>query len=60
MAAKPIMVVTLSVPPEKEAEFDAFYHHRFLPAMLKDAPEVVSIRRYEELGVSGTLRWINK
>ncbi len=60
MPAKPIMLVTLSVPPEKEAEFDAFYHHRFLPAMLQDAPEISSIRRYEEVGVSGTLRWINK
>ena len=60
MAAKPIMVVTLSVPPEKEAEFNAFYHHKFLPAMLKDAPEILSIRRYEEAGINGTLRWYNK
>lgn len=60
MAAKPIMVVTLSVPPEKESEFNAFYHHRFLPAMLNDSPEITSIRRYEEAGISGTLRWYNK
>lgn len=60
MASKPIMVVTLSVPPEKVAEFDAFYHHRFLPAILKAAPEIASIRRYEEAFVSGTLRWYNK
>jgi hypothetical protein len=60
MPERPIMVVSLGVPPEKEAEFDAFYHHRFLPAMLKDAPDISSIRRYEEIGVSGTLRWINK
>lgn len=60
MAAKPIMVVTLSVPPEKESEFNAFYQHRFLPAMLNDCPEIVSIRRYEESGTNGTLRWYNK
>jgi hypothetical protein len=60
MAAKPIMVVTLSVPPEKEAEFNDFYHHRFLPAMLEDAPEIHSIRRYEESGVRGNLRWLDK
>jgi len=60
MAAKPIMVVTLSVPPEKESEFNAFYQHRFLPAMLRDCPEIVSIRRYEEIGTNGSLRWYNK
>jgi hypothetical protein len=59
-SARPILVVTLSVPPEKEAEFNAFYHHRFLPAMLADCPEIYSIRRYEESGLGGTLRWINK
>ncbi|MBX9722713.1 MAG: hypothetical protein K2X81_15040 [Candidatus Obscuribacterales bacterium] len=60
MAANPIMVVTISVPPEKVAEFDAFYHHRFLSAMLKDSPEILAIRRYEEANISGTLRWYNK
>lgn len=60
MPAKPIMVVAMNVPPEKESEFNSFYHHRFLPAMLINAPEITSIRRYEEAGISGTLRWYNK
>ncbi len=60
MPANPIMVVNITVPPEKVAEFDAFYHHRFLSAMLKDSPEILSIRRYEEAAISGTLRWYNK
>lgn len=60
MTEKPLMVVTMSVPPEKEPEFNSFYHHRFLPAMLHAAPEISSIRRYEESGVNGTLRWHNK
>lgn len=60
MAARPIIIVSLSVPPEKEAEFDGFYHHRYLPTMLKSIPEIHSIRRYEESGVKGTLRWMNK
>lgn len=54
------MVVSLSVPPEKEAEFNAFYQHTFLAAMLRDCPEIRSIRRYEEMGTSGTLRWYDK
>lgn len=60
MAVCPIMVVTLSVAPEKEGEFSEFYHHQFLPAMLQEVPEIKSIRRYEELAISGTLRWYNK
>lgn len=60
MNSRPIMVVSLCVPPEKEAEFNAFYHHSFLAAMLADCPEIKSIRRYEELGTSGTLRWYDK
>ncbi|MBX9688498.1 MAG: hypothetical protein K2X27_17445 [Candidatus Obscuribacterales bacterium] len=60
MAEHPIMVVSLTVPPEKVSEFDAFYQHRFLPAILRESPEVKAIRRYEEAAVSGTLRWYNK
>jgi len=60
MEANPIMVITLSVAPEKEGEFNEFYHHRFLPRILTSAPEIASIRRYEELNVSGSLKWYNK
>lgn len=60
MYANPIMLITLSVAPEKEGEFNEFYHHRFLPAILNTAPEITTIRRYEELNISGSLRWYNK
>lgn len=60
MHANAIMVITLSVAPEKEGEFNEFYHHRFLPGILAAAPEISTIRRYEELNVSGSLRWYNK
>jgi hypothetical protein len=60
MDASPIMLITLSVAPEKEGEFNEFYHHRFLPGILASAPEVHTIRRYEEYNVSGSLRWYNK
>lgn len=56
----PIMIVAMGVAPEKEGEFNEFYHHRFLPAILASSEEVASIRRYEELNISGTLRWYTK
>lgn len=54
------MVITLGVAPEKEGEFNEFYHHRFLPGLLACAPEVGRITRYVELNVSGSLRWTTK
>jgi hypothetical protein len=63
MAATPIIVVSLSVAPEQHAAFTEFYHHHFLPDMLKEVPEIQAIRRYEELGSGGgggTLRLYNK
>lgn len=60
MDANPIMLITLSVAPEKDGEFNEFYHHKFLPAILASAPEVLSIRRYKELNTGGSLRWSNK
>lgn len=54
------MVITLGVTPEKEGEFNEFYNHRFLPALLASAPEISSIRRYEEINPGGTLRWYTK
>lgn len=52
--AKTIMIVALTVNQEQEAEFTRFYHHEFLPLILKHVPEFTSVRRYE---VSGELRW---
>jgi len=60
MTANPIMLVNFSIAPEKEAEFTEFYHHRFLPALLAQVPEIKAIHRFEELGVGGSLRWYNK
>ena len=60
MASSPIMVASLSVAPEQHAAFTEFYHHQFLPAVLKEVPEIECIRRYEELGTGGSLRLYNK
>lgn len=60
MTGKPIMVVGLRIAPEKEADFNEFYHHRYIPQLLKVIPEFVSARRYEEYGVAGSLQWFTK
>lgn len=52
MSTKPIMLVTLTVRPEKEAEFSRFYHHEFFPQVADAVPEFTSIRRYEEISRS--------
>lgn len=57
---KAIHLVQFSVLPEKESEFNAFYHQQFLPQLHKHSPELDRIRRYEESGVGGTLRWYHK
>lgn len=54
------MMITLGVAPEKEGEFNEFYHHRFLPGLLACAPEVLRITRFQELNISGSLRWYTK
>lgn len=60
MSDKPVLIVSLRVAPEKEAEFNAFYHHRYIPKLLETVPEIVSARRYEEYGVAGSLKWFTK
>jgi hypothetical protein len=55
-----ILVVGLSVPPDKEPRFNEFYNHCFLPKLLKETPEFIRVTRFEEFGVGGTLRWYNK
>lgn len=60
MQKAPILVVGLSVPPDKEPAFNEFYHHEFLPRLIDETPEFTRVIRYEEFGVGGTLRWYNK
>jgi hypothetical protein len=60
MSDKLIMLVNFAVAPDQEPQFNQFYHHTFLPHMAKESPEISSIRRFEEFGVGGTLRWYDK
>lgn len=57
---KAIMVISFSVNPDVEATFNSFYHRSFLPHLLRHSPEIVNVRRYEEFGMGGSLRWYNK
>ena len=47
MQAQELMIVTLTVNQNQEAEFTRFYQHEFLPAILDAVPEFTSVRRYE-------------
>jgi len=60
MESSILMTVTLRTAPEHEAGFNDFYHHRYIPALVRVAPEIEAVWRYEEFGVTGSLRWFNK
>lgn len=56
----PLMFINFSIAPEEESEFNQFYHREFIPQILKHSPEIIGVRRYEEFGSGGTLRYYNK
>lgn len=60
MQKKAIILISLSVNTEKEAEFNSFYHHVYIPKLMEVIPEMESVRRYEENNVDGTLRYYSK
>lgn len=55
-----LMTVSLRIAPEHEAAFNDFYHHQYLPVLVRKVPEIEKVWRYEEFGVAGSLRWFNK
>jgi len=60
MTAKPIILVNLSISHEKEAEFNDFYHHVYIPKLMEIIPEIETVRRYEEYNIDGLLRFYHK
>lgn len=60
MANQAIIIVSLSVDPEKEIEFNDFYHHYYIPKLIQIIPEINSVRRYQEHNVDGSIRYCNK
>jgi hypothetical protein len=55
-----VIVVSFRLDVEKEAPFSEFYHHRYLPNLMRDVPEIKSARRYQEHHVTGSLRYYAK
>lgn len=55
-----MIVVSFRLDVEKEAAFSAFYHHRFLSALLAAVPSLRAARRYQEHHVTGSLRYYAK
>lgn len=54
MAAEPsttIMLVDLSVDPDRRAEFDRFYHDFYIPEFVGAVPEVCTAIRYAQTGL---------
>lgn len=60
MSGRPLVVESFRLDVEQEAPFSAFYHHRHLPAVLRDAGGVRSAWRYQEHQVTGSLRYYRK
>ncbi|QBR83038.1 hypothetical protein E3983_00910 [Legionella israelensis] len=60
MNKKALIIVSLNIDSEKEAEFNDFYHHVYIPKLMDLVPEIESAKRYEEHNVDGTLRYYNK
>jgi len=46
MTAKALTVVVVKVKPEKEEEFNHFYHNEHVPEFLHSFPEILQAKRY--------------
>ncbi|MEX1013272.1 MAG: hypothetical protein WD595_03100 [Waddliaceae bacterium] len=54
-----IVIEQLRMAPKQMAPFTEFYHHEYLPEVLK-LPDVLSVNRYEEYGTEGNLAWFDQ
>ncbi len=55
-----MIVVAFRLDVEQEAPFSAFYHHRYIPNLMRDVPAIQSARRYQEHHVTGSLKYYAK
>jgi hypothetical protein len=55
-----IYMVSVTVDPDHETEFNRYYHSQHIPTVLEAASELRSARRYAEFGVDGSLRWYRR
>jgi hypothetical protein len=59
-STRPIVMVSFQLDVEAEAPFSAFYHHRYIPNLMDDLPEIRSAWRYQEHHVAGSLKYYRK
>lgn len=55
-----MILVSFRLDVEQEAQFSEFYHHRYLPDLMRAAPAIRSARRYQEHHVTGSLKYYRK
>jgi hypothetical protein len=55
-----LILVSFRLDVEPEAPFSAFYHHRYLPNLMREMPEIRAAWRYQEHQVTGSLRYYRK
>jgi len=60
MSNSAMIVVAFRLDVEKEAPFSEFYHHRYIPDLMRDVPAIKSARRYQEHHVTGSLKYYRK
>jgi len=60
MSNNPMIVVAFRLDVDKEAPFSEFYHHRYIPNLMRDVPEIKSARRFQEHHVTGSLKYYAK
>lgn len=58
--SKNMIVVSFRLDVEQEAPFSEFYHHRYIPNLMRDVPAIRSARRYQEHHVTGSLKYYGK
>lgn len=55
-----LYVVSVSVDPDHEADFNTYYHRDHIPAVFVECRNVNSAWRYEQFGVDGSLQWYDR
>ncbi|SEO25580.1 hypothetical protein SAMN02990966_01388 [Rhodospirillales bacterium URHD0017] len=55
-----MILVSFRLDVEQEAPFSEFYHHRYIPDLMRAAPAIRSARRYQEHHVTGSLKYYRK
>ncbi|GAB4232489.1 MAG: hypothetical protein Tsb0021_11220 [Chlamydiales bacterium] len=59
MSQDRLVIEQLKITPQETADFTEFYHHEYLPEVLK-LPELQCVNRYEEYGTKSSLAWFDQ